>query len=78
MRRALADALGLRPGAVALRLGATSRDKVFMVVGDEAEIATRLAGLRDANGGSHSVHGAGAGLDSGRPRATRPASAGPA
>ena len=81
VRRALADALGLRPGAVALRLGATSRDKVFTVVGDEAEIATRLAGLRDDKGGSHSVHGAqgsGAGLDSGRPRATRPASAGPA
>ena len=57
VRRALADALGLRPGAVALRLGATSRDKVFTVIGDEAEIATRLASLRDDNGGSHSVHG---------------------
>ena len=31
VRRALAEALGVRPAAVALRVGATSRDKVFMV-----------------------------------------------
>jgi len=68
VRRALADALGLRPGAVSLRLGATSRDKVFTVTGDEAEIATRLAGLRDDGSGSVSPS----------PRATRPASAGSA
>jgi uncharacterized protein len=47
VRRALADALGLRPGAVALRLGATSRDKVFTVTADAAAVAERLAALRD-------------------------------
>ena len=47
VRRALADALGLRPGAVVLRLGATSRDKVFTVTGDPAVIGERLAALRD-------------------------------
>jgi uncharacterized protein YggU (UPF0235/DUF167 family) len=47
VRRALADALGLRPGDVALRLGATSRDKVFTVTGDEAVVDARLALLRD-------------------------------
>jgi uncharacterized protein YggU (UPF0235/DUF167 family) len=47
VRRALAGALRVRPAAVALRLGATSRDKVFTVSGPEEELATRLAGLRD-------------------------------
>jgi len=47
VRRALADALGLRPAAVALRLGATSRDKVFAVTGDPAAIAGRVTALRD-------------------------------
>src|SRR3954469_8659053 len=41
VRRALADALRVRPAAVALRLGATSRDKVFTVSGPEEELATR-------------------------------------
>ena len=47
VRRALADAFGLRPAAVVLRLGATSRDKVFTVAGDPAAIAGRLTALRD-------------------------------
>ena len=47
VRRALADALGLRPGEVVLRLGATSRDKVFSATGDPAVLNERLAALRD-------------------------------
>jgi uncharacterized protein len=47
VRRALADALGVRPAAVALRLGATSRDKVFTVHADDATVAPRLDALRD-------------------------------
>jgi len=47
VRRALADALGLRPAAVALRLGATSRDKVFTVDADDATVTPRLHALRD-------------------------------
>jgi uncharacterized protein YggU (UPF0235/DUF167 family) len=46
VRRALADALGVRPGGVVLRLGSTSRDKVFAVAGG-AEVADRLRTLRD-------------------------------
>ena len=46
VRRALADALGVRPAAVSLRLGASSRDKVFTVNGDDAVISDPL-GLRD-------------------------------
>lgn len=45
-RRALADALGVRAAAVSLRTGATSRDKLFVVTGPEAEIAERVRGLR--------------------------------
>ena len=49
VRKALAGALGLRPGEVTLKVGATSRDKVFTVpVG--AEILSRLAALRDGAG----------------------------
>lgn|SRR4051794_28173831 len=50
VRRALAAALGVRPGDVALRLGATSRDKVFTVVPAGDETAARLAALRDGAG----------------------------
>jgi uncharacterized protein YggU (UPF0235/DUF167 family) len=46
VRRALADALDVRPAAVMLRLGATSRDKVFTVDADPADIARRLQTLR--------------------------------
>ncbi len=44
VRRALAEALGVRAGAVALKLGATSRDKVFTVDGD---VGAEVAALRD-------------------------------
>ncbi|MEU4424605.1 DUF167 domain-containing protein [Actinoplanes sp. NPDC024001] len=47
VRRALADALGVRPAQVALRLGATSRDKVFTVSAPADRWAQRLAELRD-------------------------------
>ncbi len=47
VRRALAEALGVRPAAVSLKLGATSRDKVFIVVGD---VGRRVTDLRDGPG----------------------------
>jgi uncharacterized protein YggU (UPF0235/DUF167 family) len=49
VRRAIADALGVRPGAVRLKLGATSRDKVFTVDAGalpSAELRGRLDALR--------------------------------
>jgi uncharacterized protein YggU (UPF0235/DUF167 family) len=46
VRKALAAALGLRAADVTLRLGATSRDKVFTVPGGD-EILARLTALRD-------------------------------
>jgi uncharacterized protein YggU (UPF0235/DUF167 family) len=46
-RRALAAALGVRPAEVSLRLGATSRDKVFTVTAPEAGWERRLTDLRD-------------------------------
>ncbi len=48
-RRALADALGVRPADVVLRLGRTSRDKVF-TVDSAVDVAHRLAELRDGPG----------------------------
>jgi uncharacterized protein len=47
VRKALAGALGVRPGEVSLRLGATSRDKVFTVSAPPEVWAERLADLRD-------------------------------
>ncbi|UQU63151.1 DUF167 domain-containing protein [Couchioplanes caeruleus] len=47
VRRALAEALGVRAAAVSLKLGATSRDKVFTVVGD---VERRVTDLRDGPG----------------------------
>jgi hypothetical protein len=44
VRRAVAKALGVRAWAVELRVGATSRDKIFAVAGD---VAGRVAELRD-------------------------------
>jgi uncharacterized protein len=48
-RRALAGALGVRVADVELRVGATSRDKVFIVTGDAAVTAERLLALRDGS-----------------------------
>jgi len=47
VRRALADALRVRPADVALKLGATSRDKVFTVAAPGETIVARLAELRE-------------------------------
>lgn len=48
-RRALADALGVRPGAVTLKAGAASRDKLFAVNADgPADLTDRVTALRDA------------------------------
>jgi uncharacterized protein len=46
-RRALAEALGVRPAQVTLRSGAASRDKLFEVTG-AAHLAERLAALRES------------------------------
>lgn len=46
VRRALATALGVRPSAVTLLRGATSRDKLYAVDGDPARHAERLQALR--------------------------------
>ncbi|HTU55493.1 MAG TPA: DUF167 family protein [Acetobacteraceae bacterium] len=42
---ALAAALGVKPGAVALIAGKTSRDKLFSIAGETAILASRLAAL---------------------------------
>lgn len=46
-RRALAEALGVRPARVTLKAGETSRDKLFVVDAVPAELAERLRQLRD-------------------------------
>jgi uncharacterized protein YggU (UPF0235/DUF167 family) len=46
-RLALAKALGVRPAAVLLRSGATSRDKVFAVDPAPDDLAERVRALRD-------------------------------
>src|SRR3954463_8345285 len=49
VRKALAGALGVRAGEVALKVGATSRDKVFTVpAGDKIRI--KVDALRDGIG----------------------------
>ncbi|MGC1215718.1 MAG: DUF167 domain-containing protein, partial [Micromonospora sp.] len=48
-RRALADALGVRPAAVSLRTGAASRDKLFQVERPAPELPDVLRRLRDGS-----------------------------
>jgi uncharacterized protein len=48
-RRALAEALQVRPSAVALRAGPASRDKLFLVEGPAPTIDERLRRLRDGS-----------------------------
>jgi uncharacterized protein YggU (UPF0235/DUF167 family) len=48
-RRALAEALGLRRGAVTLRAGAASRDKLFHVDEPPHDLADRIQRLRDSS-----------------------------
>jgi uncharacterized protein len=48
VRRALADALDLPPATVALRSGATGRDKLFTVTDPPDDLDARLRQLRDA------------------------------
>lgn len=50
-RRALAEALGVRPASVALRTGATSRDKLFLVDDPPPDLVDRLRQLRDGTPG---------------------------
>lgn len=50
-RRALAAALGLRPAEVALRGGASSRDKLFTVGGVRPGMDERVRQLRDGPAG---------------------------
>ena len=47
--RAVAAALGVRPSAVALVAGATSRDKVVLVDPAPPDLAARLAALLDSD-----------------------------
>jgi len=49
VRRALAKALEVRPAAVTLRTGATSRDKIFTVAAEAEFVATRVRRLRDGS-----------------------------
>ena len=46
-RRALVQAVGVRNGDVHLRTGATSRDKVFLVVGTASVVDAVVRRLRD-------------------------------
>jgi uncharacterized protein YggU (UPF0235/DUF167 family) len=48
-RRALAEALEIRPSAVALRAGAASRDKLYHVDGPAQALDARLRRLRDGS-----------------------------
>lgn len=46
--RAVADAFAVRPSAVTLVLGATTRDKLVAVEGDEVTLTARLEALLSA------------------------------
>ena len=48
--RAVAEALDVRPHQVTLLRGATSRDKVLAVASPPADLARRVATLRDGEG----------------------------
>lgn len=50
-RRALADALGVRPAVVSLRAGAGSRDKLFLIERPASGLTERLGRLRDGSAG---------------------------
>jgi uncharacterized protein YggU (UPF0235/DUF167 family) len=45
--RALAEALRIKPSTLAVRTGATSRDKVIAVIDAPPDLAERVARLRD-------------------------------
>ena len=45
--RALAEALRVKPSTLAVRVGATSRDKVIAVIDAPPDLAERVARLRD-------------------------------
>ncbi|MFI7220921.1 DUF167 domain-containing protein [Micromonospora maritima] len=51
VRRALAEALGVRPATVSLRAGAASRDKIFLVERPAAGLSEVLRRLRDGSAG---------------------------
>ncbi|MGS2615286.1 DUF167 domain-containing protein [Micromonospora sp. LZ34] len=50
-RRALAEALGVRPAVVSLRAGAASRDKLFLIERPDPGLTERLGRLRDGSAG---------------------------
>lgn len=50
VRRALADALKLPAASVALRSGASGRDKLFTVTDAPADLDARVSALRDGGG----------------------------
>jgi uncharacterized protein YggU (UPF0235/DUF167 family) len=47
VRRALADALGLPAASVALRSGASGRDKLFTITDPPGDLDDRISALRD-------------------------------
>ena len=46
-RRALAEALGVRPGGLTLRTGAASRDKLFVLTDPPVDLDRTVRRLRD-------------------------------
>jgi uncharacterized protein YggU (UPF0235/DUF167 family) len=49
VRRALAEALGLPAATVALRSGATGRDKLFAIADPPDDLQARVSDLRDGS-----------------------------